>query len=193
MNEKKATSPDANGTEHATASTAGATSASASASSTDQQPAAEATLVDQVLEQGRQWINDSSLGQRLNDLPQAAIDLGNRAVDRVKNLTTTQKIVGGAILAAGLGWLATRGRSAKSDDRRDDTYAAAGGTRPGSHYAGSAAGRWGNAGNDSRRGVAGRYGNPQPGNTNRDNRNSYQQSSNSRSNDADGFGTATDE
>ena len=192
MNEKKVTAPEAAATSAAPAAIPTA-NAGTSPTPASEQPQAEATLVDQVLEQGKQWINDSNLGQRLNDLPQAAADLGNRAVNRVKNLSTTQKVVGGAILAAGLGWLATRGRSAKSDERRDDVYAAAGSTRPGSRFAGSAAGRWGSASNDNRRGAGGSYDNRQPSSTNRDNRSSYQKSGNFRTDDANGFGTATDE
>ena len=80
------------------------------------------TLLDTALKSGKQWIEDSGVLDSVNQLPQALKDLGNRAVSRVNNLSTTQKIVGGAILAAGLGWLATRkGKSSSSDDSSDSS------------------------------------------------------------------------
>ena len=51
----------------------------------------------------------------VNQLPQSLKDFGNRALDRVNSLSTTQKVVGGAILAAGIGWLATRKGKSSSD------------------------------------------------------------------------------
>lgn len=52
---------------------------------------------------------------KVNQLPQDLKNLGNRALDKVNSLSTTQKVVGGAILAAGIGWLATR-KGGKSSD-----------------------------------------------------------------------------
>lgn len=73
-----------------------------------------ATLADTALQSGKKWIEDSGLLDRVNELPQALKDFGTRTAARVNNLSTTQKVVGGAILAVGLGWLATRkGKSAK--------------------------------------------------------------------------------
>ena len=65
-------------------------------------------LLDTALNSGKKWIEDSGVLNNVNQLPQALKDLGNRAVSRVNELSTTQKVVGGAILAVGLGWLATR-------------------------------------------------------------------------------------
>ena len=80
------------------------------------------TLLDTALNSGKKWIEDSGVLDSVNQLPQALKDLSNRAVSRVNNLSTTQKIVGGAILAAGLGWLATRkGKSSSSDDSSDSS------------------------------------------------------------------------
>ena len=76
----------------------------------------EGTLLDTALNSGKKWIEDSGVLNSVNQLPQSLKDLGNRAVDRINGLSTTQKVVGGAILAAGLGWLATRkGKSSSSD------------------------------------------------------------------------------
>lgn len=81
------------------------------------------TLVDTALNSGRKWMEDSSVLNNVNQLPQSLKDLGNRAVDRINGLSTTQKVVGSAILAAGLGWLATRkGKSSSSDSSDSRSY-----------------------------------------------------------------------
>jgi hypothetical protein len=75
----------------------------------------EGTLLDTALNSGKKWIEDSGMLNSMNQLPQSLKDLGNRAVSRVSELSTTQKVVGGAILAVGLGWLATRKGSKSSE------------------------------------------------------------------------------
>ena len=85
--------------------------------------ASEGTLLDTALNSGKKWIEDSGVLDSVNQLPQSLKDLGNRAVDRINGLSTTQKVVGGAILAAGLGWLATRkGKSSSSDSSDGSAY-----------------------------------------------------------------------
>ena len=69
---------------------------------------AEGTLLDTAVNSGKKWIEDSGVLNNVNQLPQTLKNLGNRAVARVSDLSTTQKVVGGALLAVGLGWLATR-------------------------------------------------------------------------------------
>ena len=79
--------------------------------------ASEGTILDTAVQSGKKWIEDSGLLNNVNQLPQGLKDLGNRAVAKVNDLTTTQKVVGGALLAVGLGWLATRkGKSSGSSD-----------------------------------------------------------------------------
>ena len=74
------------------------------------------TLLDTALNSGKKWVEDSGVLNGVNQLPESLKGLGNRAVDRINSLSTTQKVVGSAILAAGLGWLATRkGKSSSSD------------------------------------------------------------------------------
>ena len=81
------------------------------------------TLLDTALSSGKKWIEGSGVLDSVNQLPQSIKDLGNRAVARVGGLSTTQKVVGGAILAAGLGWLATRkGKSGGSSDSSSYNY-----------------------------------------------------------------------
>ncbi|GAA4038393.1 hypothetical protein GCM10022409_24840 [Hymenobacter glaciei] len=85
--------------------------------------AQEGTLLDTALNSGKKWIEDSGVLDSVNQLPQSLKDLGTRALDRVNGLSTTQKVVGGAILAAGLGWLATRkGKSSDSSDSSAYNY-----------------------------------------------------------------------
>jgi len=136
-----------------------------------QQPnAPEGTLLDTALQGGKKWIEDSGVLNGVNQLPQALKDFGNRAVARVGDLSTTQKVVGGAILAVGLGWLATRKgkssspynygspRDAGSYGRRNYGYqapdaatsrrpvAGSGRTDSGSPYGNGGKGRYGSAG-----------------------------------------------
>ena len=80
----------------------------------------EGTLLDTALNSGKKWIEDSGVLNSVNQLPQSLKDLGNRALDRVNSLSTTQKVVGGAILAAGIGWLATR--KGKSESSESSAY-----------------------------------------------------------------------
>jgi hypothetical protein len=68
----------------------------------------EAGFLNTALESGKKWIEDSHVLDSVNQLPQNVKDWGSRAAARVGGLSTTQKVVGGALLAAGLGWLATR-------------------------------------------------------------------------------------
>lgn len=46
-----------------------------------------------------------------NQLPQPVKDMGSNVMNKVNNLSTTQKIVGGVALAAGLVWLNSRSKS----------------------------------------------------------------------------------
>jgi hypothetical protein len=48
----------------------------------------------------------------INKLPESLKQYGSTAADKVKNMSTTQKVVGGAILAAGAWYLASKNRSA---------------------------------------------------------------------------------
>ena len=82
----------------------------------------EGTLLDTALNSGKQWIEDSGVLNSVNQLPQSIKDLGSRALNKVNGLTTTQKVVGGAILAAGIGWLATRKGKSESSESSPYNY-----------------------------------------------------------------------
>ena len=68
-----------------------------------------------ALASGKKWLADSGLADQAQQLPQAAKDFGAKAMDRINGLTNTQKAVGVGLLAAGIAFLATRGRSRKDD------------------------------------------------------------------------------
>ena len=74
----------------------------------------EGQFLDTAVQNSKKWIEGSGVLNSVNQLPQALKNFGNRAVARVGDLSTTQKVVGGALLAVGLGWLATR--KGKSDE-----------------------------------------------------------------------------
>ena len=64
----------------------------------------------------------------LNNIPDSLKQYGNTAATKVKNMTTTQKVLGGALLAAGAWYLSNRSKSdfsarnAAHASRRSDTY-----------------------------------------------------------------------
>lgn len=76
-----------------------------------------------AVQSGKKWVEESGVLNSVNQLPQSLKDLGNRAVARVSELSTTEKIVGGALLAVGLGYLATRkGKSSGSSRPEQDRH-----------------------------------------------------------------------
>jgi hypothetical protein len=81
-----------------------------------QQPATSSVKakLDTALESGKKWLNDSGVAEQAQQLPQKAKDLGSQAWTSINGLTTTQKAVGVGIIAAGIAFLATRGKSKKS-------------------------------------------------------------------------------
>jgi uncharacterized protein (TIGR02284 family) len=56
-----------------------------------------------LLTQAQRWLKDSGLQDTLTQVPEPLRRLASQGADRWRQLTTTQKIVGGALLAAG-GW-----------------------------------------------------------------------------------------
>lgn len=63
----------------------------------------------------------------VNQLPQQVKEWGTKAVDQVSSLSTTQKVVGGALLLGGIGWLSWRAKNngASSDDSSYDAVQSA--------------------------------------------------------------------
>ena len=71
----------------------------------------------------------SMLGNvNLNNIPDSLKQYGNTAATRVKNMSTTQKVLGGALLAAGAWYLSNRSKTGFSAgstahaSRRSTTY-----------------------------------------------------------------------
>ncbi len=69
-----------------------------------------------ALASGKKWLDDSGLADKAQQLPQTAKELSNKALTSVKGLTNTQKAVGVGLLAAGIAFLATRGKNRKNDE-----------------------------------------------------------------------------
>ena len=61
----------------------------------------------------KKLLDQSNIKNTVNQLPQNIKDLGSKATAQVNKLTTTQKIVGGALLLGGIGWLALGSKSGK--------------------------------------------------------------------------------
>ncbi len=88
------------------------------------QPAASGlqSKLNDVVASGKKWLNDSGIADKAQQLPQTAKDLGSKAVASVNGLTTTQKAVGVGLLAAGIAFLATRGKKHKKHQSDDGDY-----------------------------------------------------------------------
>lgn len=72
------------------------------------------TKLDDAVASSKKWLNDSGVAEQAQQLPQKAKDLGNQAWTSINGLTTTQKAMGVGIIAAGIAFLAVRGKSKKS-------------------------------------------------------------------------------
>jgi hypothetical protein len=55
----------------------------------------------------------NQLPNSLKEMGTKAKDLGSKAMGQVNSLSTTQKVVGGALLVSGLSWLALRNKNSK--------------------------------------------------------------------------------
>jgi hypothetical protein len=78
--------------------------------------------INNALASGKKWLNDSGISDKAQQLPQTAKDLGNKAVNSVSGLTTTQKAVGVGLLAAGVAFLVTRGGKKKKHKKDNGDY-----------------------------------------------------------------------
>ncbi len=70
-----------------------------------------------ALESGKKWLSDSGIAEQAQQLPKTAKDLSTKAWTNVSGLTTTQKAVGIGLLAAGVAFLATRGKGKDAEYR----------------------------------------------------------------------------
>jgi hypothetical protein len=69
--------------------------------------------LDSAVASGKQWLNDSGVAEQAQQLPQKAKDLSNQALNKVNDLTTTQKAVIVGAIAAGVAFLIVRGGKSK--------------------------------------------------------------------------------
>ena len=67
-----------------------------------------------LLNQAQQWLKQGSLGNLLGQVPASLKNIGNQTSTSLNKLSTTQKIVGGTVLALGVGYLATRKKGRKA-------------------------------------------------------------------------------
>ena len=96
------------------ASAANSSSAKSTSATND---AASGTLLSQASE----LLTKGSVSDLLGQLPQSVKSAGNGAMTKINSLSTTQKIVGGALLVAGVGYLAsTSGGKAKGKGKNKD-------------------------------------------------------------------------
>ncbi|WP_375416212.1 hypothetical protein [uncultured Hymenobacter sp.] len=100
------------------------------------------SIVDTAVQAGKKWLDESGVLKNANQLPQAAKEWGTKALGSVSALSTTQKVVGGALLLAGVAYLSTRGGKSKSkrSSGSDDEASYRSGGRSGNYRQGSWAG-----------------------------------------------------
>jgi hypothetical protein len=71
--------------------------------------------LDNAVASGKQWLNDSGVAEQAQQIPQKAKDLGNQALNKVNDLTTTQKAVIVGAVAAGVAFLIVRSGNKKRE------------------------------------------------------------------------------
>lgn len=113
-----AAAPDATTAADAASQKLGAT-VDAASQKLDATTAAATQKLDDAVAQGKGWLQNIDTQQLLDKIPQPVRDLGTQVADRVRRFTPTQQIVGGAVLAFGVGLLATRSsRKARTADAK---------------------------------------------------------------------------
>lgn len=76
----------------------------------------------QLLDQAKQLLNKGNVGELVNQLPNSVKDLGTKATKSYKKLSTTQKVVGGAAIALGVGLLLTNRKKGTGDKKADTLH-----------------------------------------------------------------------
>ncbi|MBC5776008.1 hypothetical protein H8S95_18170 [Pontibacter sp. KCTC 32443] len=93
-----------------------ASQSSQSSRSQSSQPSASSTTGSSVGSQSSRSGSSSSSSSKMGGLDMNAMtsklqELGTQAMNKVNGLSTTQKVVGGSLLALGAGWLAMNSRN----------------------------------------------------------------------------------
>ena len=75
------------------------------------------------LGQAKSWLNQGNLGDLLGSvpLPRSVKEAGNKVAAGFNKLSTTQKVVGGTLLALGVGYLVRGGSKATGSEAQADT------------------------------------------------------------------------
>ena len=106
-------------TPHHDPATAPAAPAAPEATAAPRAPEVATRELDDILTQGKEWLQSIDIQQLLEQIPQPVRDLGTQVANRVRRLTPTQQIVGGAVLVFGVGLLTTHSsRKARTADAK---------------------------------------------------------------------------
>ncbi|SNR83303.1 MULTISPECIES: PA2169 family four-helix-bundle protein [Hymenobacter] len=65
-----------------------------------------------LLDQALQWLNQGSMADMIGRISPSLKNAGNKVTTSYDKLSTTQKVVGGALLVIGVGYLASRNKNA---------------------------------------------------------------------------------
>ncbi|GAB2464706.1 hypothetical protein GCM10011375_35610 [Hymenobacter qilianensis] len=76
----------------------------------------------QLLDQAKQLLNKGNVSDLLGQLPNSVKDLGTKATTGYNKLSTTQKVVGGAAIALGVGLLLTNRKKGTGDKKADTLH-----------------------------------------------------------------------
>ena len=74
---------------------------------------------DNLLGQARQWLAQGHVTQMLSQVPATLKSAGTKTATRFNKLSTTQKVVGGTLLAVGAAYLARRNKTSKTNALAD--------------------------------------------------------------------------
>lgn len=75
-----------------------------------------------LLAQAEHWLGTNKVSDLLDHLSPALQEVGSRVLARVHRLSSTQKILGGAVLILGVGYLARNGKQKRPQQRADTLH-----------------------------------------------------------------------
>lgn len=78
--------------------------------------------VGQLVDQAKQLLNNGNVSELIGQLPNSVKDLGTKATSGYNKLSTTQKVVGGAAIALGVGLLLTNRKKGTGDKKADTLH-----------------------------------------------------------------------
>ncbi|MBD1398630.1 hypothetical protein H9Q13_15765 [Pontibacter sp. JH31] len=90
-----------------------ASQSSVSGSGSNQSSMKSTSGGSQSASSGKAGLKDTFSKENLNNLTSKLQEFGSTTMDKVNSLSTTQKVVGGSLLALGAGWVAMNSRNKK--------------------------------------------------------------------------------